>query len=102
MPKGLKLTEINSQINSQGFNIRITIILSSVCALFCALFFNDVLLLQRVKLMACGKPSGGFSNNPTEGYRIPYPTKNHPIPRQPKERTQPYEQRKDYQKRAGI
>jgi len=21
--------------------------------------------------MACGKPSGGFSNNPAEGYRMP-------------------------------
>jgi len=30
--------------------------------------------------MACGNPSGSFSNNPAEGYRIPYPTKNHPKP----------------------
>ena len=25
--------------------------------------------------MACGKPSGGFSNNPAEGYRIPHQLK---------------------------
>ena len=66
------------------------------------IIFNYALLLQTVKLMACGKPSGGFSNNPAEGYRIPYPTKNHPKPLHPKERTQSYEQRKDYQERAGI
>jgi len=24
-----------------------------------------------VRLMACGKPSGGFSHNPAEGYRMP-------------------------------
>jgi len=40
--------------------------------------------------MACANPLGGFSNNPAEGYRIPYPTKNHPKTLKPKERTQPY------------
>ena len=52
--------------------------------------------------MACGKPSGGFSNKPAEGYRMPYTNKKSPKTPKAKERTQPYEQRQDYKKRAGI
>ena len=96
------MAKINSQFNSQGIKTGITIISFCVCALFCALFFEHVLLCQALMVMACGKPSGNFSHNPAEGYRIPYPTKNHLKPLHLKERTQPYEQRKDYQKRAGI
>jgi hypothetical protein len=40
-----------------------------------------------IGILACEKPSGGFSHNPAEGYRIPYPTKNHLKPLHPKERT---------------
>jgi len=42
------------------------------------------------KLMASGKPSGIFSNNHAEGYRIPYPTKNHPKPLHPKRKGQSF------------
>jgi len=65
------MPKFNSHFNSQGFIRRMHITSFCVCALFCALFFNNVLLLQVVRLMACGKPSGGFSHNPAEGYRIP-------------------------------
>ncbi len=69
------MAKINSQFNSQGIKTGITIISFCVCALFCALFFEHVLLYQALMVMACGKPSGNFSHNPAEGYRIPYPTK---------------------------
>jgi len=80
------MPKFNSHFNSQGFIRRMHITSFCVCALFCALFFNDVILLQLVRLMACGKPSGSFSHNPAEGYRIPSSAKNHPKPLHPKER----------------
>jgi len=36
--------------------------------------------------MACGKPSGKFSNNPAEGYRMPHQLKITQKPLHPKER----------------
>jgi hypothetical protein len=78
------MTKINSHFNSQGIKTRITLISFCVCALFCALFFGYVLLCQALIVMACGKPSGDFSHNPAEGYRIPSPTKNHTKPQSQK------------------
>jgi hypothetical protein len=77
----------NSHFNSQGIHIEYAVILFCICALFYALFFEHLLLYQALMVMACEKPSGSFSHNPAEGYRIPYPTKNHPKSLHPKERT---------------
>jgi len=45
---------------------------------------------------------GYFSNNPAEGYRIPHQLKITQNPCIQKKGRKPYEQRQDYQKRAGI